>query len=92
MRDRAAPFAKLPKPASENEDIDAVMLNEWGNLDNDIRIKLINRRLKKDCKTKVVIVSLLESISVSWFVWCFMKSPRCSSQCIPRQRKVSDES
>lgn len=92
MGDRAAPFAKLPKPASENEDVDAVMLNEWGNLDNDIRIKLIKRRLKKDCKTKVVIVSLLESISVSWFVWCFRKRPRCCSQCIPRQREVSAES
>lgn len=62
MGDRAAPFAKLPKPASENEDTDAVMLNEWGNLDNGIRIKLIKRRLKKDCKTKVVIMSLLESV------------------------------
>lgn len=62
MGDRAAPFAKLPKPARENEDRDAVMLNEWGNLDNGIRIKLIKRRLKKDCKTKVVIMSLLESV------------------------------
>lgn len=92
MGDRAAPFAKLPKPASENEDLDAVMLNEWGNLDNDIRIKLIKRRLKKDCETKGVIVSLLESVSVSWFVWCFMKRLECCSQCTPRQRKVSAES
>lgn len=55
MGDRAAAFASLPKPSSENEEKDAVMLNEWGNLDNDIRIKLIKGRLKKDCKMKVVI-------------------------------------
>ena len=79
MGDRAAMFAKLPKPSSENEEIDAVMLNEWGNLDNDIRIKLIKRRLKKDCKIKVVILPLLESISVLWFVWCFVKRPRFCS-------------
>lgn len=67
MGDRAGTFAKLPKPSTENEEIDAVMLNEWGNLDNDIRIKLIKRRLKKDCKIKVVILALLESVS---FVVC----------------------
>lgn len=92
MGDRAATFAKLPKPSSENEEIDAVMLNERGNLDNDIRIKLIKRRLKKDCKIKVVILALLESISVLWFVWCLMKRPRFGSPCIPRQRKVGIES
>lgn len=41
MGDRAATFAKLPKPCSESKERDAGMLNEWGNLDNDIRIKLI---------------------------------------------------
>jgi len=35
-----------------------------GYLDNDIRIKLIKRRLKKDCKMKAVILALLESIGV----------------------------
>lgn len=88
MGDRAGTFTKLPKPSSENEERDAVMLNEWGNLDNDIRIKLIKRRLKKDCKIKVVILALLESISVLWFVWCFVKRPRLCSGCTPRQRKA----
>lgn len=68
--------------------MDAVMLNEWGNLDNDIRIKLIKRRLKKDCKIKVVILALLESISGLWYVWCFVNGLRFCSQCTPRQRKV----
>lgn len=88
MGDRAAAFAKLPKPSNENEQIAAVMLNEWGNLDNDIRIKLIKRRLKKDWKIKAVILALLESISVLWFVCCFMRRLRFCSQCISRQRKV----
>lgn len=61
MGDRAAAFAKLPKPSSEDEEKDAVMLNEWGNLDNDIRIKLIKGRLKKDCKMRVVIPARLEA-------------------------------
>lgn len=88
MGDRAATFAKLPEPSSESEERDAGMLNEWGNLDNDIRIKLIKRRLKKDCKIKVVILALLESMSVLWFVWRFMKRQRFCFQCITRRRKV----
>lgn len=81
--DRAATFAELPKPSSANEEIDAAILNEWGNLDNGIRIKLMRRRLKKDGKMKVVILVLLES----WFVWCFVKGLRFSSPCVPKQKK-----
>lgn len=88
MGDRAPTFANLPKPSSENEEIDAEMLNEWDDLDNDIRIKLIKRRLKKDCKMQVVTLAILELISVLWFLWCIMKRPKFCSQCIQRQRKV----
>lgn len=85
MGDRAAAFANLPKPSSENEEKDAVMLNEWGNLDNDIRIKLIKGRLKKDCKMKVVIPAPLESMGI---LWVTVKRLRVCSKCIPRQRKL----
>lgn len=56
-----------------------------GYLDNDIRIKLIKRRLKKDCKMKAVILALLESIGV---LQVTVERLRFCSLWLPGQRKL----